>query len=73
MTKISFGESLYTDDSQFQNLATLAAQQAGIFVALSDLSDAFNQAANKAAAALANQNAEKQVTPGKRELVRDGS
>jgi hypothetical protein len=73
MTKISFGESLYADDSQFQNLATLAGQQASIFVSFGDMSDAFNQVANKAAAALANQNTEKQVIPGKRELVRDGS
>lgn len=49
MTSIQYGESLFADDKQFQNLATLSGQQATVFSALQDIDTAFNKMASQAA------------------------
>ena len=48
MQPINYGESLYNDDSQFQNLATLAGQQGAAIGALQTIVTVYEKLANRA-------------------------
>ena len=72
MTAINYGESLFNDDSQFQNLATLSGHQASIFMALRDIDQSFGQLANQSAQTQTNLLDETKLTAGPRQLMQAG-
>ncbi len=69
MTTIQYGESLFSDDSQFQNAATLSGQQATVFGALQDVANAFNKIASQAAKTQDLLGDESKMTPTPRQLL----
>lgn len=69
MTAINFGESLYKDDSQFQNLATLSGHQQAILMALKNIDEAFGQLTNRTAQTQTNFLDESKLTAGPRQLI----
>lgn len=72
MTAINYGESLFNDDSQFQNLATLSGHQAAIFMALRDIDQAFGQLASQSAQTQTDLLDETRLTAGPRQLMQAG-
>ncbi len=69
MTGIQYGELLFGDDSQFQNLATLSGQQATVFGALQDIDTTFNRIAAQAAKTQDLLLDESKVTIGPRQFM----
>lgn len=49
MNNIQYGESLFSDDSQFQNVAALTGQQVAVFSALQKIDDLFSKITRLAA------------------------
>ena len=69
MTGIQYGESLFGDDSQFQNMTALTGGQAGIFQALQDIDNAFNKMADQAAKTQDLLGDESKMIPTPRQLL----
>lgn len=74
MAAISYGKSLYADDTQLKNLATLAGKQAAALSALQSIADSFNKVASTAANNQTNLNNNSQPVTSPRQLMQgDGS
>lgn len=72
MNAIGYGEALFSDDSQFQNLATLSGYQAAVFGGLKDIDEAFNQMAKLAAETQTDLTSEQKASTGPRQLIMTG-
>lgn len=69
MTAINYGESLYADDTQFQNLATLSGKQAAALSALQSIADSFGKLAALSASNQQNLVNNSQPASGPRQLM----
>ncbi|MEZ0541099.1 hypothetical protein [Fibrella arboris] len=69
MAAINYGESLYADDTQSQNLALLSGKQAAALSALQSVADSFNKLASMAANNQTNLNNNSQPVTSPRQLM----